>query len=360
MEFPPEILSKIISYITDPRDVFALTKTSPLISSITQRCVEVLRYDSRGYPSDFVHITLVVKLRHLRIIKPYVSLRYVQDIVLVAQLPHICEVAFALEDLEYEWAISRRDFAATVMDLFLSAFHRNCYVNGDGDLIENVRYVQPENRFTFVCPNRIDVIIRGDAFAFLSRPPDENRENDEVAYYAVASRYMGDAKLFANTTIATSSYENFLTIKEFHFTLDIDIYVDVMNTILNSIAYMNNEGLLRKAKMYTPDGGGYYFNPAASEKDDLPATNEIELDIPFVLDDNLIQQVIEWFPKMTLVGLYLDSGEEIEKCKEITSLLTSRNIKVKVYTSIFPDSLDYQDDLVSIVKPERINISSVV
>ena len=59
----------------------------------------------------------------------------------------------------------------------------------------------------------------------------------------------------------------------------------------------------------------------------------IELDIPFVISEEKIKLILQWFPKLTLIGLFLrDVKEEQEEVKRILLLLASRQIKAIVYS----------------------------
>ena len=385
MELPPEIMCEIISYMTDPRDVMALFKTNNELASFAKRCVEILRYDDRNSIHPAIDVNLVLKLRHLRVVTPYISLKHITDVVLVAQMPFISQVSldFSTLDDDFDISSSSRDTSIVMMKIFLSAFHKTRIINGKGNLIGTTRYIEPKNRFFFRCPDHIDVIIRGDTFACLSELADDIMDDDLVEkYYRIANDYVEVDKLVLNIPTQSSDFENHLNVSEFHFTPQIEIETGNPSYLLETIGYMINEGCLKRAKMYMPSSSddeeifdvGYDFDPTNMDKQSFPAIGfsfnvegniierkleyGIELDIPFVVNEEKIRLILEWFPKVTLIGLFLKTTDEITSLKSILSLLMERNIKAIIYTSLSID--EHRSDHVSVVKPRYIDMYSIV
>lgn len=366
MEFPTEILCKIIGYLTDPRDVSNLLVTNSVVSSITRRAIEALRYDGRSenIPTR-VNVDLVLNLRHLRIVEPYIHLNEITDIILIAQMPHLSHASFDFVNVDLDSILTSHIFPQMMMEMFLSAFHRSRHINDDGRLVVTTRYVQPQDRFCFRCLDNVDIIVRGDSFGFLSTESNVEFCEDKFVYYSIASPYIDELKLVLNVASDLASV-NFLVIKELHCTPNIDDFVDDENiTLLDLIAYMAEEGLLRKVKMYMPKSTsngkffdrGYFFDPSNIRKEDFPATNEIELDIPFVLSEDIVRDILEWFPKVTLIGLYMRDCSQLGTLSNVRDLLREHNVRAKIYTTVMQE---YHGEHMDYVEPKYIDIFNVI
>lgn len=387
MNLPPELISEVISYVTDPRDVIALLTTNKTLATFTKRCIEILRYDGRNDNTlTIVDADFVLKLRRLRVVEPYIMPKYITDIVLVAQMPFISQVAFDFRSPDDDFSLnSGSDTCSVMMKMFLSAFHKSRRIDDEGNLIITTRYLEPKDRFLFRCPDSIDIIIRGNTFACLSEVADDiTNDDDERKYNVITSDYVYEDRLVLNIPTEPARFEYYLSVSEFHFTPKIEFETGDPSYLLDSIAYLIKEGCLKRAKMYMPAvdnlaqvdekifNVGYDFDPANIEKQSFPAiglhfTEEgelterkdgIELDIPFVTNEEVIRLILEWFPKITLIGLFLKTVDELTSLKNILLLLAERNVKAIVYTSL--DISEYQSDRVSIVKPRYIDIYSIV
>ncbi len=373
MEIPPETTCEAISYITDPRDVLALERTNVAIATLAKQCVEVLRYDSRTkLVPESINVDFVLQFSRLRIVEPYIRLETLSNIYPVAQMPFISQVSFDFSHLNewYELPVSARDAFVMMMEFFLSAFQTHRVINERSQTIKSIRSMKPEDRFFFRGPYYSgDVILRNNTFAYLSEYPPRIGENEIDEYLTFAERYTHPTRLVTNIPTKPSSYELFVSIREFHFTSNIDLTLGgAGSTLLNDISYMNNEGALTLAKMYMVGSSenkelfdrGYDFEPDEIETSYFPATGEpIALDIPFIIVEDHINKLLEWFPKLTLSGLFLfDYSREEEALKNVLKLLESRGIQVIIYSTALIEEL--QSELTSFVQPLATDIYDII
>ena len=369
-KLPAETQCKAVSYITDPRDILDLERTDETMASLAHQCVEILRYDRRTESiPEYVDDDLVLRLQRIRSVQAYIRLEELANVVPIVQMPFISEVAFDFRNLNetYGIPISKRDAFVMMVKLVLSAFHTRYVIDETGNLIKQKRIMKPEDRFYFAGPyNKGNIVLRGNTFAYLSQDPGRIDESEEGDYFALVAGYTHITKLVTNIFMNTSSYEELLGIREFHFASNIEEPV----TILNDIAYLNTDGSLIRAKVYMPPmlatdrdsdifDQGYDFTPRSTVNSYFPAENPIELDIPFVIDESKIERILEWFPELTMVGLFLkDYNVEYMSLRHILDLLAPRNIKAVIYSLITIPEI--QSNLVSFAYPAYIDISTIV
>lgn len=367
LTLPEEVTCDIVSRINDPRDIQRLRRTNQMFRRLASDCIRVLEYPSDTL-DDTVPIELVLSLPRLEIIKPFVRLNQTRDLFDLAQLPYLRQVSIDVNNLMNPKYSPLMEYSCTDLSSILRLIFLDAYANQrDPQTLQLTKRSFVGARVLLRNEYSIDLILGGadgHSVALLNGDDPLGVEfNDPALLSIIQERFFDPSHLILGIPISRDSgFIDWLAPTE-TWELTETVYHHRLNDLLPDIAYLNNENALKSVRLLMSRGDpdedhfdhGYKFNPSRINREYFPAENPIALDIPFESSSRLINAVLEFFPKVTLIGLYYVYDLSHPEADLLTILqdLTSRSISVKVYTQHVLG--DYTNPLVTFVPPLYID-----
>lgn len=368
---PEELTCDIVSRVHDPRDIQRLRQTNQLFNRLAPVCIRRLEYLPGEMLDERVQINLVLSLPQLEVIKPFVQIYEPVDLFDLARMPHLRQVSIDLYNLTrknaylHPFECSDRDkFARALQFTFLNAYA----TQRDPRTGRRKKRSFAGSRILLRDETSTDLILggpEGQTVAIINGDiPADVVLRDPWILHGIQDKFLNPSNLILDVTLSDDAGDIVWFAPVVNWTLTTNVYSRRPDDFLPDVAFLNDEHVLRSVRLLMPEGTveddeqyftkGYKFNPARLDREYFPAENPIALDIPFILNRQLIDFILESFPKLTLIGLFVDDvvKQEVD-LRTILDTLMARSVRVKVYTREALSS--YNNSLVTFVPPRIID-----
>jgi hypothetical protein len=365
---PEELTCEIVSRVQDPRDIQRLRRTNQLFNRLAPACIRRLEYPPDDTLAEPVSLDLVLTLPNLEVIKPFVQITEPADLFDLARMAHLRHVAVDLFDLLRKNAYLHQfnssgnsKLSRALQFTFLNAYAtRRDPLTGQRRKrsFAGTRILLRDDTSTDLILGGLDGrtvgILNGDQ-------PADVVLMDPWILGEIQERFLEPSTLIMDVVMAEDAGDIDHFAPVVNWTLTTNVYSRRQPDFLPDVAYLNTERVLRSVRLLMPEGDteagyfdkGYKFNPDQLNREYFPAENPIALDIPFIVNPALISLILEFFPKVTLLGLFVrDLSKQEVDLRFILDMLTLHSILVNVYTR--QPLSDYTNPLVTFVPPLAI------